>query len=99
MGGSLVFAADVGMKTSKLDYELPAELIAQRPAERRDYSRLLVYDRASGGIEHARFRDLPSFVPAGGLVVVNDSRVIPARLRLSGSTAASGRLSPGRPAG
>jgi S-adenosylmethionine:tRNA ribosyltransferase-isomerase len=82
MGRSLVFAADVGMKTSELDYELPPELIAQRPLERRDDSRLLVYDRASGGIEHACFRDLPSFLPAESLVVVNDTRVIPARLRL-----------------
>jgi S-adenosylmethionine:tRNA ribosyltransferase-isomerase len=82
MGGSLVCAADVGMKTSELDYELPAELIAQRPLERRDDSRLLVYDRATGGIEHARFRDLSSFLPTDSLVVVNDTRVIPARLRL-----------------
>jgi S-adenosylmethionine:tRNA ribosyltransferase-isomerase len=82
MGRSLVFFADVGMKTSELDYELPAELIAQRPLERRDDSRLLVYDRASGGIEHARFRDLPGLLPAGSLVVVNDTQVIPARLRL-----------------
>jgi S-adenosylmethionine:tRNA ribosyltransferase-isomerase len=82
MGRSLVFHADVGMKASELDYELPAELIAQRPLERRDDSRLLVYDRVSGAIEHARFRDLPSFLPAESLVVVNDTRVIPARLRL-----------------
>jgi S-adenosylmethionine:tRNA ribosyltransferase-isomerase len=82
MGRSLVFAADVGMKTSELDYELPAELIAQRPLERRDDSRLLVYDRATGVIEHARFRGLPSLLPSGSLVVVNDTRVIPARLRL-----------------
>ena len=70
------------MKTSELDYELPAGLIAQRPLERRDDSRLLVYDRATGGIEHARFRDLSSFLPTDSLVVVNDTRVIPARLRL-----------------
>ena len=70
------------MKTSELDYELPAELIAQRPLERRDESRLLVYDRVSGETEHARFRALPSFAPGGSLVVVNDTRVIPARLRL-----------------
>jgi S-adenosylmethionine:tRNA ribosyltransferase-isomerase len=82
MGRSLVFIADVGMKASELDYELPAELIAQRPLERRDDSRLLVYDRASGSIEHARFRDLPSVLPAVSLVVVNDTRVTPARLRL-----------------
>jgi S-adenosylmethionine:tRNA ribosyltransferase-isomerase len=77
-----VFIADVGMKASELDYELPAELIAQRPLERRDDSRLLVYDRASGSIEHARFRDLPSVLPAESLVVVNDTRVTLARLRL-----------------
>jgi S-adenosylmethionine:tRNA ribosyltransferase-isomerase len=82
MGRSLVFLADVGMKASELDYELPGELIAQRPLEPRDASRLLVYDRASGGVEHARFRDLPSFLPAESLVVVNDTRVIPARLRV-----------------
>jgi S-adenosylmethionine:tRNA ribosyltransferase-isomerase len=82
MGRSLVCVADVGMKASELDYELPAELIAQRPLERRDDSRLLVYDRAAARIEHACFRDLPSFLPAESLVVVNDTRVIPARLRL-----------------
>src|SRR5919198_851859 len=70
------------MKTSELDYELPSELIAQRPLERRDDSRLLVYDRASGRIEHARFRDLPGFLPVGSLAVVNDTPVIAARLRL-----------------
>jgi S-adenosylmethionine:tRNA ribosyltransferase-isomerase len=82
MGGSLVFVADVGMRTSELDYELPAELIAQRPLERRDDSRLLVHDRASGRIDHATFGDLPTLLPAESLVVVNDTRVIPARLRL-----------------
>jgi S-adenosylmethionine:tRNA ribosyltransferase-isomerase len=79
---SLVLDADVGMKTSELDYDLPADLIAQRPLDRRDDSRLLVYERASGRFEHARFRDLPFFLPTESLVVVNDTRVIPARLRL-----------------
>ena len=47
------------MKASELEYELPPELIAQRPAERRDASRLLVYERASGAVRHRRFVDLP----------------------------------------
>jgi S-adenosylmethionine:tRNA ribosyltransferase-isomerase len=70
------------METAELDYELPPELIAQRPTERRDKSRLLVFERASGEVRHRQFSDLPSELAAGELVVVNDSRVIPARLRL-----------------
>ena len=70
------------MKASELDYELPAELIAQRPLDRRDDSRLLLYERSTGRTEHARFRDLPSSLPTGSIVVVNDTRVLPARLRL-----------------
>jgi S-adenosylmethionine:tRNA ribosyltransferase-isomerase len=70
------------MKLSELDYELPPELIAQRPPERRDDSRLLVYDRASGDVRHRRFSELPEEVEAGELVVVNDTRVLPARIRL-----------------
>jgi S-adenosylmethionine:tRNA ribosyltransferase-isomerase len=69
------------MKRSELEYSLPAELIAQRPAERRDQSRLLVYERASGEIRHRRFFELPEEL-RGELVVVNDTRVVPARLRL-----------------
>jgi S-adenosylmethionine:tRNA ribosyltransferase-isomerase len=70
------------METAELEYELPPELIAQRPVERRDESRLLVYDRATGDVRHRRFLDLPEELATGELVVVNDSRVIPARLRL-----------------
>jgi S-adenosylmethionine:tRNA ribosyltransferase-isomerase len=70
------------METAELDYELPPELIAQRPAERRDESRLLVYERDTGDVRHRRFLDLPDELVEGELVVVNDSRVIPARLRL-----------------
>ena len=77
---TLTFNPDVGMRTSELDYELPSELIAQRPLERRDESRLLVFDRANGAIEHRRFRDLRSLVASATLVVVNDTRVLPARL-------------------
>jgi len=69
------------MDTAQLEYELPPELIAQRPAERRDESRLLVFDRATGDVRHRRFSELPEEL-AGTLVVVNDTRVIPARLRL-----------------
>jgi S-adenosylmethionine:tRNA ribosyltransferase-isomerase len=69
------------MKRSELEYSLPPELIAQRPAERRDHSRLLVYDRPSGEVRHRRFHELPEEL-RGELVVVNDTRVVPARLRL-----------------
>jgi S-adenosylmethionine:tRNA ribosyltransferase-isomerase len=70
------------MKSAELDYELPPELIAQRPLERRDQSRLLVYDRATGAIQHSCFDELPDKLPEGTLVVVNDTRVLPARLHL-----------------
>jgi len=69
------------MKSSALDYALPPELIAQHPAERRDASRLLVYERATGAVRHRRFAELPAEL-AGELVVVNDTRVVPGRLRL-----------------
>ena len=70
-----------GLNTSELDYELPPELIAQRPAERRDDSRLLVYDRGTGAVEHIRFRELAEVAQPQTLVVVNDTRVVPGRLR------------------
>ena len=70
------------MDTSALEYELPPELIAQRPAERRDESRLLVYERTSSEVRHRRFSELPEEVAPDELVVVNETRVIPARLRL-----------------
>src|ERR671935_3045379 len=69
------------MKASVLDYDLPPELIAQRPAKRRDASRLLVYERATGAVRHRTFADLPEEV-GDALVVVNDTRVVPARIRL-----------------
>ena len=69
------------MRTAELDYDLPPELIAQQPLERRDDSRLLVADRASGAVRHRHFRDLRDELPEGALVVVNDTRVIPARVR------------------
>jgi S-adenosylmethionine:tRNA ribosyltransferase-isomerase len=67
------------MHVAELDYELPPELIAQRPLERRDESRLLVHDRATGEVRHRRFGDLPEEL-GEALVVVNDTRVVPARI-------------------
>jgi S-adenosylmethionine:tRNA ribosyltransferase-isomerase len=70
------------MRTAELDYDLPPELIAQRPLPRRDDSRLLVYERATGATRHRSFRDFPDELPDGALVVLNDTRVLPARLRV-----------------
>jgi S-adenosylmethionine:tRNA ribosyltransferase-isomerase len=69
------------MDLEELDYELPTELIAQHPAERRDASRLLVYERATGSIRHRTFEDLPDELHEE-LVVVNDTKVVPARIPL-----------------
>ena len=68
------------MKSSELDYDLPGELIAQHPAERRDASRLLVYERSNGAVRHRVFADLAGEIGAGSLTVVNDTRVVPARI-------------------
>jgi S-adenosylmethionine:tRNA ribosyltransferase-isomerase len=67
------------MDLSELDYELPPELIAQDPAERRDASRLLVYERATGSVRHRTFGGLPDELD-GELIVVNDTKVVPARI-------------------
>lgn len=69
------------MKVSDFDYELPESLVAQEPLARRDRSRLLVLDRATGAIEHRVFFDLPDLLRPGDLVVLNDTKVVPARLR------------------
>jgi S-adenosylmethionine:tRNA ribosyltransferase-isomerase len=70
---------DGRMDVSELDYELPTELIAQHPAARRDESRLLVYERATGVVRHRRFSELPEEL-SGELAVVNDTKVVPARI-------------------
>lgn len=67
------------MKTSDFDYELPRELIAQYPAERRDESRLLVLKRETGDIEHHVFRDVADYLAARDVLALNESRVFPAR--------------------
>src|SRR6185503_13440796 len=69
------------VRTADFDFELPQELIAQTPARERDQSRLLIVHRDSQPLEHRRFPDLLEHVRDGDVVVLNDSRVIPARLR------------------
>jgi S-adenosylmethionine:tRNA ribosyltransferase-isomerase len=73
--------ADSEMRTADFDFKLPPGLIAQSPAAKRDESRLLVLHRDSGKIAHKKFRDVREFFRAGDVLVLNNSRVIPARLR------------------
>jgi S-adenosylmethionine:tRNA ribosyltransferase-isomerase len=68
------------MKTSDFDYNLPVSSIAQTPVEPRDASRLLVLNRDTGNIDHCQFRDIGTYLRAGDLLVVNQTRVIPARI-------------------
>ena len=68
------------LKTSDFDFQLPEELIAQTPLERRDSSRLLTLDKNTGAVGHQHFYDLPRFLRPGDCLVLNDSRVLPARL-------------------
>jgi len=68
------------LRTSDFDYDLPASFIAQKPLEQRDQSRLLVLDRENGHIHHSVFKDLGKFLKSGDVLVVNETRVIPARL-------------------
>lgn len=68
------------MKTSDFNFDLPPELIAQTPIEKRDASRLLVLDKNTGEIQHKHFFDLPSYLKSGDCLVLNNSRVLPARL-------------------
>ena len=68
------------MKVSDFDYYLPEELIAQTPLEKRDSSRLLVLDKKTGDIEHKRFYDIISYLKKGDTLVLNDTKVLPARL-------------------
>ncbi len=69
------------MQTADFHYELPVELIAQFPTARRDASRLLVLDRLTGLTKHSEFTSLPGYLQAGDVLILNNSRVIPARLR------------------
>ena len=68
------------LKTSDFDYDLPAELIAQFPTEQRDAARLMVLDKATGEISHRIFHDITEYLRPGDVLVINDSKVIPARI-------------------
>ena len=68
------------MKTSDFNYDLPEELIAQTPVEPRDHSRLLVYHRSNGQIDHKHFYDIIDYLNPGDALVINETKVIPARL-------------------
>ena len=68
------------MNVNDFDYNLPEELIAQTPLERRDSSKLLVMDKVSGGINHETFSNITSYLKKGDVLVLNDTKVIPARL-------------------
>lgn len=68
------------MKTSDFYYDLPQALIAQTPVEPRDSSRMLSLDRKSGSIAHLHFYDIPDKLQAGDCLILNDSRVLPARI-------------------
>ncbi len=70
----------MAMRTADFDYELPPELIAQHPPAERDAARMLVLDPQTGAVTHATVRDLPRYLDPGDLLVLNDSRVLPARL-------------------
>ncbi|MEW6266089.1 MAG: tRNA preQ1(34) S-adenosylmethionine ribosyltransferase-isomerase QueA [Thermodesulfobacteriota bacterium] len=80
----------MGLGLNEFTYDLPAELIAQKPAPRRDGSRLMVLDRAGRRIKHSNFADLLRWLPGGGPLIINDVRVVPARL--CGRLASGGRV-------
>lgn len=80
-GATELRAEAAELPTDAFDYELPRELIARFPSERRDESRLLVLDRAAGTLADRRFADVTSFMAEADALVVNDTRVFPARLR------------------
>ncbi len=77
------------MKLSEFDYELPEELIAQFPAQKRDFSRLLVLDKNTGNIEHKHFYDIVDYLGENDVLVLNNTRVIPARIFAKKQTGAN----------
>ncbi|HEX2207632.1 MAG TPA: tRNA preQ1(34) S-adenosylmethionine ribosyltransferase-isomerase QueA [Longimicrobium sp.] len=84
--------SDRVFRTSDFDFHLPPEQVAQAPAERRDASRLLVVDRASGKLRHRTFADLVEYVPGGDALVLNETRVFPARLLGRKATGAAAEI-------
>ena len=87
------------MRLSELDYDLPEELIAQEPLARRDEARLLVLDRKTKAVEHSRFYKLVRHLREGDLIVLNDTRVLPARLFAQKESGGRVELLMVRPAG
>jgi S-adenosylmethionine:tRNA ribosyltransferase-isomerase len=83
-----VTAADPNLPTSAFDYHLPDDRIARYPAERRDESRLLILDKAVGSLRHGIFRDIADLIPSGDVLVLNETRVM--RARLIGTRAGGG---------
>ena len=80
-------------EVANYEYELPSHLIAQQPVQNRVDARLMVVDRVRGSIEHLHIRDLPELIRPGDLLVLNNSKVIPARLvGFRTATAAAGRV-------
>ena len=71
---------ETNLRTADFDYNLPQELIAQHPMEKRDTSRLMVLDRATESITHRHFYDILDYLNEGDVLVINDSKVIPARV-------------------
>jgi S-adenosylmethionine:tRNA ribosyltransferase-isomerase len=94
----LVSRSPESLPTSAFDYTLPAGLIAQYPSERRDESRLLVLHRRTGAVEHRRFPDITGYLEPGDVLVLNETRVIPARLLGRKSTGARAEVLLVRPA-
>ena len=82
------------MKTSDFAYDLPPERIAQTPIEPRDHSRMLVLDRKTGKYQDKHFYDILSFLKKGDCLILNDSRVLPARLYGIREKTGTGRLFP-----
>ncbi len=82
----------IDKERSAYGYQLPKELVAREPAQRRDGCRLMVLDRASGAIRHAIFHELPEWLPQGALLVLNDTRVLPARARFRRPSGGAGEL-------
>ena len=72
--------SSAAMQTDEFDYVLPPDRIAQHPAPRRQDARMLIVDRLSGCLEHRQFNDFPSFLEPEDMLILNDTRVIPARM-------------------
>jgi len=81
-------------RVADFNFHLPEELIAQQPPQERDAARMLVLDRATGAVQDSSFRALPQILNAGDLLVLNDSRVIPARLFATRAGATSQKQQP-----